>query len=311
MEGTVGQTRHIFVSNTTLWDGAWNKFETNFKTVESNYSGTTFPTSPTPQTGQHCFRTDRGVNGLEYIYTNNPAIGENGWVETAILASIGVEMIAARGSKSTLAQFLAVAFNLDGTLKAATTLSPSQWFTPSLVTTYVDGTHFTVPGDQTDIFTATRRLKASLTASVVYSEVVTAVYNAGSDNTTVQIADSVLDATLTGVEYSLFTPCDDDDSALSPTMLGLGALPGGTYTMTGNLTFADHGLTLFAVYLLNPNGADRNFTPTGTFRDRVPFRVKNTGTGEFNIYAGALNDIVLAPGETADIYYSNSLWNRF
>lgn len=304
------QTINIIQSGVTLFGGLFDKLYTNFLTLISNFAGTGFPAGAVA--GQHCFRTDRGDDGLEYIFTDNPAVGESGgWVETGTQTSIGVEVIVARGSKSTLGQLLAVALNADGTLKASTTLNPSQWFTPSLVTTYVDGTNFTVPGDQTDIFTATRRLKASLTASVVYSEVVTATYNAGPDNTTVQIADSVLNATLTGVEYSLFTPCDDDDSALSPTMLGLGALPGGTYKMTGNQTFADHGLTLLAVYLLNPNGVDRNFTPTGTFRHRVPFRVKNIGTGEFNIYTGVLNNIVLATGESADIYYDGSAWNRF
>jgi hypothetical protein len=311
MEGTVGQTRNIFQSAVTLFSGLFDKLETNFKTIASNYSGTSFPTSPSPETGQHCFRTDRGDDGLEYIYTNNPAVGESGWVEVGTLASIGVEVLAARGSKSTLAQFLAVAFNLDGTLKAATTLNPSQWYTPPLTSTYVDADEFTVPGDQTDIFTADRRLKINLTASTVYSSVTTATFNAGPNNTTVQIANSVLDATLASVDYALFTPLADADSAISLAMLGLDAPPGGKYTMTGNQTFADHGTGLLAVYLLDPNGADRNFTPTGTWRACVPVRVKNISSEEFNIYAGALNNIVLAAGEWADIYYDGALWNRF
>jgi hypothetical protein len=306
--GTVGQTINVLQSGVTLFSGLFDKLATNFSTLISSFSGTGFPAGAVA--GQRCFRTDRGTYGLAYIYCNNPAIGESGWIEEATLASIGVEVIAARGSKSALAQFLAVAFNLDGTLKAATTLNPSQWFTPSLVTTYVDGDEFTVPGDQTDIFTATRRLKANLVASTVYSEVVTATYNAGPDNTTVQIADSVLDATLVSVEYSLFTPSADDDSAISATMLGLGTLPGTKTTMTGNVTFADHGLALLAVYLLDPNGADRNFTPTGTFRERVPFRVKNTGVDYF-VRAGVLNDIAIGPGESVDIYYNGAVWSRF
>jgi hypothetical protein len=301
------QTRNTLESEVTQWGDVFDKIEENCQAIESQYAGASFPTSPAPQIGRPCFRTDRGDDGLLYVYTGNVAIGEGGWVEHSTLSSMGLEVVLARGSKSTLDQRLDESLNEDGTLRVPATLNPSQWFTP-FIATFVDADEFTVDGDQTDIFLALRRLKINLVASSVYSEVAAATYNAGPDNTTVQ-TDSVLDDTLASVEYSLFTPVGSD-SALSLAMLGLLAQPGSKTTMTGNLTFTDHNNVGPAVYLLDPNGADRNFTPSGTFRERAIAKVKNTGV-DYNIYAGALNDITIGPGESADIYYDGSVWGRF
>jgi hypothetical protein len=182
----------------------------------SNFSGTAFPASPVA--GQACYRTDRlTTNGYPkcYKYSGNTGLGESGWVEDAVATAIGEEVYLARGTKSTLNQRLDVALNEDGTLKASTTLNPSQWYLPSLTFTYVSTTSFTVNGDQTDIYKAGRRLKINLSGSTVYSEVVSASY---SSNTTVQVLDAVLNATLVSVEHSLFLPDWEGKSAISPRM---------------------------------------------------------------------------------------------
>jgi hypothetical protein len=185
----------------------------------SNFSGTAFPSSP--GAGQPCYRTDRlTTNGVPklYIYTALPSFGESGWVEVSANSVIGEELVNARGTKPTLDQRLDVALNEDGTLKASTTLNPSQWYLPSLTFAYVSTTSFTVNGDQTDIYKQGRRIKINLSASVVYSEVVSATY--GAPNTTIQILDAVLDNTLVSVEHSLFLPDWDGKSAISPRMAG-------------------------------------------------------------------------------------------
>jgi len=187
----------------TTFPQLWVIIKDHFAAVVSRFSGTSFPANPT--TYQICWRSDRGTYGRAYCYTGDPNVGESGWVEDVLLTSIGVEIIAARGSKSSLDQRLDVTMNEDGTLKASTTLNPSEWFALSGHTfTYVSGTSFTVDGDQTDIYKPTRRIKANLTGGAVYSEVVSASY--GAPNTTVVIKDAVLTNTLTTVEHSLFLP---------------------------------------------------------------------------------------------------------
>jgi hypothetical protein len=207
------------VSGSTAFGALYALLGNTFDTLLSQFSGTAFPGSPTA--GQPCYRTDRlTTNGVPklYLYSGNPALGESGWVEPSANSVIGEEVVNARGTKPTLDQRLDVALNEDGTLKASTTLNPSQWFLPSLTFAYISTTSFTVNGDQTDIYKKTRRLKINLTASVVYSEVVSATYS--SPNTTVQVLDAVLDNTLVSVEHSLFLPDWDGKSAISPRMAG-------------------------------------------------------------------------------------------
>lgn len=215
----MSQTYEQLVSGTTPAGQVYGKVNNMTEALRSAFSGTSFPTSPSPVAGQPCYRTDRlDSRGYpkQYIYTNNPAMGESGWIEISEGGVLGGEVINARGTKSTLDQRLDVALNEDGTLKAATTLNPSQWYKPSLTFTYVSITSFTVNGDQTDIYKSTRRLKINLNASTVYSEVVSASYSA--PNTTVVIANAVLDATLVDVEHSLFLP-EKDNGALSAKMI--------------------------------------------------------------------------------------------
>jgi len=191
----------------------------HFAAVVSQFSGTAFPSNPTP--GQKCYRTDRlTLNGYPkcYTYTGNATFGENGWLEDVMATTLGEEILNARGTKPSLDQRLDVALNEDGTLKASTTLNPSEWFLPSLTFAYVSSTSFTVNGDQTDIYKQTRRLKINLGASTVYSEVVSASYS--SPNTTVQILDAVLNNTLVSVEHSHHLPDWDGKSAISPRMVG-------------------------------------------------------------------------------------------
>ncbi len=188
----------------------------HFATVISAFSGTTFPINPV--IGQPCFKTDEIK---WYKYTGDPAKGTNGWVEDiTALSSYMTELINARGSKSGLDQRLNVALNLDGTLKASTTLNPSQWMLLSLTFNYVSANSFTVNGNQTDIYVSTRRIKGNLSGSTIYSEVLSSSYNAGTNLTTVSILDAVLNNTLVSVEYSLVSPVQNN-GALSTAMLGL------------------------------------------------------------------------------------------
>ena len=203
----MGQTFETLVSGTTTFGQLYAKINNLVEALRSNFSGAAFPTSPSPVEGQPCYRTDEDKF---YIYRNAA------WEEVPLAGTLWQEIINARGTKPSIDQRLDVAMNEDGTLKAATSLNPSQWYKPSLTFTYISTTSFKVNGDQTDIYKPTRRLKINLTGSTVYSEVVSASYSA--PDTTVQIYDAVLTSALIDVEHSLFLPTKDN-GALSPAML--------------------------------------------------------------------------------------------
>lgn len=84
-------------------------------------------------------------------------------------------------------------------------LTIDQWVDSGLIPTYVNATTFTVPGDQTSVFTNKRRLKSSVTAGTAYSTVLTAVF--GALTTVTVINDSTaLDSGLSSVAIGLLTP---------------------------------------------------------------------------------------------------------
>ena len=61
------------------------RHNTNYATLRSQFSGTSFPSSPL--TGQPCLITDRGLDdglggklGILYRFSGNVALGEDGWL---------------------------------------------------------------------------------------------------------------------------------------------------------------------------------------------------------------------------------------
>lgn len=273
----------------------------HFETLRSGFSGTGFPTSPTPVAGQRCFRTDLG---LTYEY-NGSAWKEVGLEGVSFLA----EIANSRGTKSTMDQRLDMALNEDGTLKASTSLNPSQWHTPSLTFVYVNTTTFTASGNQTDIYKATRRLKINLTASVAYSEVVSATYNSGPDTTSVVIYDAVLDNTLVSVEHSLYLPIRDQGAMSLEMVSGQRIVTKtGTYTTTlndsvilCNGTFTVNLLASASAYYLG--------------RGR-PLLLVNIGSGTVTADGNASETIngsltvALGPGQSLFIFPDGTGWKR-
>lgn len=203
-------------SGVTLFGGLFDKLMTNFDTLRSRFSGTAFPSNPA--LGQPCWRSDRGTYGTEYTYTGNSALGESGWVETAQLATLGLELINSRGSKPSLDARLDVALNEDGSLKAGTTLNPSEWITLSGQTyAYGSTTTFTVTGNQTDIFTAGRRVKVNRPGGTYFSKVVSSAY---TSLTTVTIADAVLNADFTSVDHSIISTAASGRGSVTAESVG-------------------------------------------------------------------------------------------
>ena len=160
----------------------------NENTLRSSFSGTVFP--DTPVAGQHCYRTDTGI---EYIYDGST------WVEVAATNTLGLDVAAAKGTLSNLSSRLNVSINPDGTLKDPTTANVDEFKVSNLTPTYVDATTFSVPDDLTGIFTAGRILKITDGAEVKYLSVVSSAF----DMATNVVIDGTITASISAVDYSL------------------------------------------------------------------------------------------------------------
>ena len=160
----------------------------NENTLRSSFSGTAFP--DTPVAGQHCYRTDTGI---EYIYDGTA------WIEVAATNTLGLDVAAAKGTLSNLSSRLNVSINPDGTLKDPTTANVDEFKVSNVTPTYVDATTFSVPDDLTGIFTAGRIIKITDGAEVKYLSVVSSAF----DTVTNVVIDGTITASISAVDYSL------------------------------------------------------------------------------------------------------------
>lgn len=160
----------------------------NENTLRSSFSGTVFP--DTPVAGQHCYRTDTGI---EYIYDGTA------WIEVAATNTLGLDVAAAKGTLSNLSSRLNVSINPDGTLKDPTTANVDEFKVSNVTPTYVDATTFSVPDDLTGIFTAGRILKITDGAEIKYLSVVSSAF----DTVTNVVIDGTITASISAVDYSL------------------------------------------------------------------------------------------------------------
>lgn len=94
------------------------------------------------------------------------------------------------------------------------TVTADQWIPFQGTPTYVSATSFTVPGDQTQTFQPSRRLKTQNTGGVIYSTIVTSAYSAPNTTVTVVNSSGVLDAGLSQVSYGLISVQDSSVSGL-------------------------------------------------------------------------------------------------
>lgn len=81
-------------------------------------------------------------------------------------------------------------------------ISPLEWIASNLTPTFIDGTHFSVPGNQTNNFQIGRRIQASVSAGTIYGTISNSVF---STVTTITVIwdTGALDSGLTNVSYAL------------------------------------------------------------------------------------------------------------
>lgn len=135
-----------------------------------------------------------------------------------------------------------------GQMNTAIAQNVSQWTVFAGTPAFTGATTFTVTGDQTLIFTANRRVRATITAgALVYASVLSSAF--GAVTTVTLINDSgALDAGLSAVAYGIITP---GQTSLPATLTGFRnmnvykriagvqnvSVNGGAFTTTGAGTF--------------------------------------------------------------------------
>jgi len=78
-------------------------------------------------------------------------------------------------------------------------------------------------------------------------------------------------------------------------------------TMTADETFTDPKMPMQTNFL-DPNGANRNFNPSGTFKAGFVILIKNIGTDYNIIFDSAGSAQIIRPGELAIMMYDGSTW---
>ena len=286
------------ISGTTKLSQLYQIIRDHNDANRSNFSGTIAPA--TPVVGQ--IWEDTGNDKL-FLYT------ASGWSEITVANSgLGLEIINARGSLASLDQRFDVSQNEDGTLKASTSLNPSQWYTNTVASGIASSTSFISYGsNMTTTYHPLRRLKINRSGGVFFTEVVSSSYGGG--NTTVVVRDAVIIATLISVEHSIVAPrkAAAGDGAVSYEMVANRNVysPVGDYTVLigdsiilASGTFPVHGIV---------------GTTFGAGRDLL---IVNIGTGVITYDPGAYTingsttDLVLAAGQTLHIVPDGSNWRR-
>jgi len=82
-------------------------------------------------------------------------------------------------------------------------VNTSDWITSGQAPTFIDTTHFSVPGDLTGIYAANRAIQPVLGGSSVYTYVLSSAYDSGSNITTVTTTSAVLTDQLSAVKYGV------------------------------------------------------------------------------------------------------------
>jgi hypothetical protein len=133
--------------------------------------------------------------------------------------------------------------------------SQGEWVISGSTPTYVSGTQFTVPGNQTTTFSVNRRVSASVSAGTVYGTITASSFS--SPNTTVTVAWDAgsLDSGLTSVSYSILNPTNPSYLSLLNVQVFTSS---GTYTPTP-------GATKAIIEAVGAGGAGGGCTAANTF----------------------------------------------
>jgi hypothetical protein len=136
----------------------------------------------------------------------------------------------------------------------------SEWIVSSLTPTFVDGTHFTVPGNQTTTFTVNRRVYATVTAGTIYGSITASSFS-GVTTVTVVWDSGALDSGLSSVAYGILNAVNPSLPANESVYKGL--IAHQEIIATGVLA-PTPGANRARIRMVGGGGAGGGVTTTGT-----------------------------------------------
>jgi hypothetical protein len=96
--------------------------------------------------------------------------------------------------------------NIAGINDVSASTPLSEWLVSTLTPTFINGTQFSVPGNQTSTFSVGRRIYASVSAGTIYGTITASSFGSGITTVTVQWDSGTLDNGLTQVAVGLLNP---------------------------------------------------------------------------------------------------------
>lgn len=151
--------------------------------------------------------------------------------------------------------------NIAGTNDSVATTS--QWIASGVPPTYISGTSFSVPGDQTSEFHIGRREQFSTGAGTLYGTIINTVYNGTTLTTVTVLMDSgALDNGLTAVNHSILRA--DNIGVPANVIDSIPLITGLSGTANTGMPTTKFDVTASRVSTIGPNGKVRTYTGVGT-----------------------------------------------
>jgi hypothetical protein len=144
--------------------------------------------------------------------------------------------------------------NISGINDVSVSSNTSVWATSNLTPTYISATSFSVPGNQTSVFTVSRRIQATVAAGTVYGQVTASSFGSGITTVTVTLDSGALDSGLSAIYYGIDDPTHTSVNALINVQTFTSS---GTYTPT-------NGTTKIIVEAVGGGGAGGGTSVTGS-----------------------------------------------
>jgi hypothetical protein len=119
---------------------------------------------------------------------------------------------------------------ISGVNDTSTTTTVNEWVASGLTPTYVNGTTFSVAGDQRGVFQVGRRVLTANTAGSIYSTIATSTFSVSTTTVTLTNDSGSLDSGLSAVSYGLISVTNTSLPAISTS--GVITFGGPTVTLT-------------------------------------------------------------------------------
>jgi hypothetical protein len=191
--------------------------------------------------------------------------------EIWIAAGVPIKMIVTDANSVTVGNAYD---NISGVGDSSSIVTPNtEWIASGLTPTFVDGTHFTLVGDQRAFFPVGQRIKAIVTAGTAYSTVAAVAY---STNTTITTSNdgTALDSGLSAVSYGLFNAAYPSISAIGVKYDVSIIVPGSPASIAQPVQRLDRAVSLFTTTGTAPAFVFTPTQPLGAYATNAPFLVK-------------------------------------